>query len=307
MSQKRKSGLQRGLSEIVASQTAVTQEKARQSADLISKFAEPKPVPPAGIPPGSIPPQGIPSRGIPRRNTLSPAKANVEQLPAADVQQPRISSKLAEIVREERGYYPTFNDISDRLVPELKLDAYEQVVVYRMYRLSRGWQKDTCIIGHTKLANSTNLSRSTVQKTVARLIERGLIENLGDRGNDGTEYRVLPGVPVLQRGIPRDGIPSQAKGGTSHGTRRSDGIPPGGHNKNNKVFSKDNNKKGINRLTPEEIQSFTATVADLLGEGQSIEEVETRFAPTMHPVDWATVRSMALAQMGPKKGSKAGE
>ena len=206
------------------------------------------------------------------------------------------------MVKEERGYYPTFNDISDRLVPELKLDAYEQAVLYRMYRLSRGWQKDTCVIGHTKLSNSTNLSRSTVQKTVARLIERGLIENLGDRGNDGTEYRVLPGVPVLQRGIPRDGIPSEGKGGTSHGTRRSDGIPPGGHIKNNKGFYKNNNKKGINRLAPEEIQSFTATVADLLGEGQSLEEVEARFAPTMHAVDWATIRSTALAQITPKKG-----
>lgn len=216
--------------------------------------------------------------------------------------QPSRSAKLAEIVREERGYYPTFNDISDRLVPELKLDAYEQVVVYRMYRLSRGWQKDTCVVGHTKLAKGTNLSRSTVQKTIARLIERGLIENLGDRGNDGTEYRVLPGVPVLQRGIPRDGIPPQTKGGTSHGTRRSDGIPPGGHIKNNKGFSKDNNKKGINRLTPEEIRSFTATVADLLGEGQPINELEMKFAPTMHAVDWATVRTTALAQTAPKKG-----
>jgi hypothetical protein len=292
MSQKRKSGLQRGLSEIVARQTAVTEEKARQSATLISKFAEPKPVPPASIPPESIPLRGIPQGDTPKVEKLRPeAERQAGALP-----------KLAEIVREERGYYPTFNDISDRLVPEMKLDAYEQVVVYRMYRLSRGWQKDTCVIGHTKLANSTNLSRSTVQKTVARLIERGLIENLGDRGNDGTEYRVLPGVPVLQRGIPRDGIPPQAKGGSSHGTRRSDGIPPGGHNKNNKGFSKDNNKKGVNRLTPEEIQSFTATVADLLGEGQSIEEVEARFAPTMHVVDWATIRSTALAQVGPKKG-----
>ncbi len=302
MSQKRKSGLQRGLSEIVARQTAPAEEKARQSADLISRFAEPKPVPSAGIPPESIPARGIPSYGIPTDDTPLGAKTTVEKPRAADAQPQRAASKLAEIVREERGYYPTFNDISDRLVPELKLDAYEQAVVYRMYRLSRGWQKDTCVVGHTKLANSTNLSRSTVQKTVARLTERGLIENLGDRGNDGTEYRVLPGVPVLQRGIPRDGIPPQAKGGTPHGTRRSDGIPPGGHNKNNKGFSKENNKKGINRLTPEEIQSFTATVADLLGEGQSIREVEARFAPTMHAVDWATVRSTALAQAAPKKG-----
>lgn len=297
MSQKRKSGLQRGLSEIVASQTAVTQEKVRQSADLISKFAEPKPAPTRGISAKSIPPQSIPSDGIPAHVTPGIIKPKAEDAPHA-----RPSTRLGEIVQEERGYYPTFNDVSDRLVPELKLDAYEQVVLYRMYRLSRGWQKDTCVVGHTKLANSTNLSRSTVQKTVAKLLERELIENLGDRGNDGTEYRVLPGVPVLQRGIPPRGIPSQAKGGISHGTRRSDGIPSRGHIKNNKGFYKDNNKKGIIRLTPEEIQSFTATVADLLGEGQSIQEVEARFAPTMHAVDWATVRSTALAQAAPKKG-----
>ncbi len=155
MSQKRKSGLQRGLSEIVARQTATTEEKARQSADLISKFAEPKPVPSAGIPRESISPQGIPSAGIPTRSIPRSSKAKIEKLSTADAWPPSIQSKLAEIVREERGYYPTFNDISDRLVPELKLDAYEQVVLYRMYRLSRGWQKDTCVIGHSRLANST--------------------------------------------------------------------------------------------------------------------------------------------------------
>jgi hypothetical protein len=90
---------------------------------------------------------------------------------------------------------------------------------------------------------------------------------------------MLHGVPILQRG-----------------------IPPSGHNKNNKGFSKNNNKKGINRMTPEEIQSFTPTVADLFGEGHSIKESEMKFAPTMHAVDWATVRTTALAQVAPKKG-----
>jgi hypothetical protein len=294
MSQKRKSGLQRGLSEIVARQTAPTEEKAKQSADLISKFAEPKPVPPAGIPP-----QGIPRGGIPPCVTPLPVgkKSEENQRPGE-----RQAPGLAEIVREERGYYPTFNDISDRLVPELRLDAYEQAVVYRLYRLSRGWQKETCVIGHTKLANSTNLSRSTVQKTIARLIERGLIENLGDRGNDGTEYRVLPGVPVLGRGIPSRGIPSQEKGGSSGGTRRSDGIPSGGHIKNNKGSLKENNKKGNIRLTPDEIQSFTTTVVDLLAEGKSIKEVEAQYAPSMHPADWAAVKSMTIAQGATKSG-----
>lgn len=302
MSQKRKSGLQRGLSEIVASQTAVTQEKARQSASLISRFAEPKPAPPADIPSAPVRLPGIPRDDILRRGATAPSKPKVARPRAAGEEPHSTPPPLAEMVQEERGYYPTFNDISDRLVPELLLDAYEQVIVYRMYRLSRGWQKDTCVIGHTKLANSTNLSRSTVQKTVARLLGRGLIEYLGDCGNDGTEYRVLPGVPVLLRGIPRDGIPSQEKGIPSHGTRRSHGIPSHGHIKNSIKDIKNNNKKGVVRLTPEEIKSFTATVADLLVEGQSVAEVEGRFAPTMHPVDWATIRSTALAQATPKKG-----
>lgn len=287
MSPKRKSGLQRGLGEIVARQTAQTEEKARQSADLISKFAEPKTVPPSGIPS-----QGIPSDGIP-----------AHAIALAEKRESGPSLKLAELVREERGYYPTFNDISDRLIPELKLDAYEQVVLLRLYRLSRGWQKDSCVIGHTKLAKNTNLSRSTVQKTIARLVEKELIVNLGDRGNDGTEYRILPGVAVLQRGIPSGGIPPGERGGSSHGTRRSDGIPPDGYNKNKEGFTDKDKKKPV-RLTPEEIQSFATTIANLMGEGKPLEEIETRFASNMHPVDWATVKSVAQAQAAPKRMGK---
>ncbi|HEX8502013.1 MAG TPA: replication protein [Pyrinomonadaceae bacterium] len=291
MSRKRKSGLQRGLSEIVARQTAAAGEKARQSAHLISRFAEPKPVAPAGPP----------VKAVPRGRAVTPVAPLVEKPVADEAPQALPSPELGELVREERGYYPTFNDISDRLVPELKLDAYEQAVVYRMYRLSRGWQKDSCVIGHTKLADSTNLSRSTVQKTVARLIERGLIENLGNRGNDGTEYRVLPGVPIPSRGIPLDGIPRDGIPSIpSRGIPSELGIPSRGHIKN--IRSKNNNKKGVPRLTPEEVRSLTATVVGLLVAGQSVGEVEARFAPTMHAVDWATVRSTAQAQVAPKKG-----
>lgn len=53
---------------------------------------------------------------------------------------------------------------------------------------------------------------------------------------------------------------------------------------------------------PIKVYLFSVAVVDLLGKGQFIEEVETRFALTMHPVDWATIRSTALAQAGPKKG-----
>jgi hypothetical protein len=136
-----------------------------------------------------------------------------------------------------------------------------------------------------------------VRKSVGKLEARELIQRIEqDFGNKdrflrGTIFRILIADPTPTRGA----TPAQY---ATHA--RSAAAAQGAAIKDKDL--KRNNKKGINRLTPEEIQSFTASVADLLGEGQSIEEVEARFAPTMHAVDWATVRSTALAQAGPKKG-----
>jgi len=228
MSPKPRRGLQSGLSEIIARQTAPAPDKAEESKRLITRFSD------LAVPPDGIPSDTIPPRDIPAENTPPPVQAAPrEGVPPPSIPPDGIPTPgIARLVNPDRGYYPTFNDVSDTLIPELKLDAYEQAVLWRLYRLSRGWWRDTCVVGHTKLAKATNLSRSTVQKTVARLTAHGLIESLGDRGNDGTEYRVLPGVAVPQRGIPRDGIPSDARGVPSGTTRRSDGIPSGGHNKN---------------------------------------------------------------------------
>jgi hypothetical protein len=86
MSQKKKSGLQRGLGDIVASQTAPRADKAAASASLIGKFREDPgdvPVTPAGIPeaiPAGIPegiPTSIPTTSEPRRSpeTFTPLDA----------------------------------------------------------------------------------------------------------------------------------------------------------------------------------------------------------------------------------------
>lgn len=282
MSPKRKSGLQKGLSEIVERQTAPVAEKSRQSAALISKFSESKlesAAAPSGIPPRNIPHEGIPHDGIPDKAQTPPKRDALDP---------------SSLVNVERGYYPTFNDISDRLVPELKLNSYEQVIFFRLYRLSRGWQKETCVIGLTRLAKQTNLSRSKVQQVIAQLTERKLIEYVAERGQQGTEYKILPGVPVLERGIPQHGIPHGEKGIPQHGTGRQYGIPQRGPIKNNKGIYTNKDKKGEpNRLTPEDITSYAATVGDLLREGQSIEQIEGQFAASMHPEDWRSVRHKA--------------
>jgi hypothetical protein len=106
------------------------------------------------------------------------------------------------IVDSNKGYYPIFNDISDRLIPELKLDPYQQAVLQRLYRLSRGWKSDECEVGLGTLSKFCVMSRSQVQRSVAKLIEKGLVESLGSSkkgGKEGNRYRVLPGLKTMPR------------------------------------------------------------------------------------------------------------
>jgi predicted transcriptional regulator len=135
-----------------------------------------------------------------------------------------------------KGYYPSYNDLSDRLIPELGLNPFEQSVLQRLYRLSRGWKSDECEVGLGTLSKFCVMSRSQVQRSVAVLIEKGLIINLGPAkkgSKDGNRYRVLPGVPtaptqtiVRQTIVPEEGtIPSQ-------NTEVSQTIVTGNTNKN---------------------------------------------------------------------------
>jgi hypothetical protein len=163
-----------------------------------------------------------------------------------------------------KGYYPVFNDISDRLIPELQLDPYEQAVLQRLYRLSRGWKKEECEVGLGTLAKQCVMSRSQVQRSIAKLIEKDLIENLGSTrkgGKEGNRYRVLAGVPVeisraaqqktrtgetivretiLEQRIPSETIVTQELTRSEEGTEVSPGIVSEGTNKNTNKDLKNN-------------------------------------------------------------------
>ena len=166
-----------------------------------------------------------------------------------------------------------------------------RVVVEEIYRAAAGWHSDECVISIPKLSFHCKLDEKQVRKYLlevdGRYIKRmGVVNEGTDVSLRGIRFKLL--LPRLST-PPQKGTPPES--GTGGRT------PP----IKEKALN-ENNKKGINRLSPDEIRSFTATVADLLGEGQSIAEVEERFAPTMHPVDWATVRSTAMAQVAPKRG-----
>jgi hypothetical protein len=193
---------------------------------------------------------------------------------------------LAETLKYGEGHARINHDYFDGVIARLPSDA--QLLWVHLNRYREGRANYTVQLNWPKLEQKTKLSRSTLYRVSKVLKKEGLAEQFGldlGRGKEqGFRFRLFyPKSLVTQTSHVRE---------TRHVTET--------HNKRKDL--KENSKKGINRLTPEEIQSFTATVADLLGEGQTIEEVEGRFAPTMHPVDWATVRSTALASVALKKG-----
>jgi hypothetical protein len=262
---------------------------------------------PSNIPAAEL--EAVVEEEVPERAAATPARHAAPALHAAPA--PRASAAQVEPEPLHRaaaaqraaparqaavaGYTRVSNDLLDRILPTL--DTYDQTVLVRLYRLSRGFNSDTCRVSVPTLAKACNVSERQVRKSVSKLEARELIarveQDFGnkDRALRGTIFRILIADPTPARGAtPAHSATHVRSAAPAHGAANKDKDLKG------------NNKKGINRLTPDEIQSFTATVADLLGEGQPIEEVESRFAPTMHAVDWATVRSTALAQAPPKKG-----
>jgi hypothetical protein len=114
-----------------------------------------------------------------------------------------------ELVDAGRGYFPIYNDITDRMIREMTLDVYEQSVLLKMYRESRGWKSEECEISHAEIVRSCNISKSQSQRTLAKLSSKGLIVNMG-RSKSGPErnrFKVLPGLPVVpQKNIFREDI-----------------------------------------------------------------------------------------------------
>ena len=102
------------------------------------------------------------------------------------------------------GYTKVGNDLLGRMLPTL--DVYDQVVMVRLWRLSRGFSSDTCRVAQPTLAKSCNISERQLRITLGRLEARGLVKrierdfdnkNLAQRG---TIFRVLvPDIPPAQR------------------------------------------------------------------------------------------------------------
>ena len=196
---------------------------------------------------------------------------------------------LAETLKYGEGHARINHDFFDGVVARLPADA--QLLWVHLNRYREGRSNQTVRLNWPKLEQKTRLSRSTLYRVSKVLKKEGLAEQFGldlGRGKEqGFRFRLFsPTSLVTQTSHVRE---------TSHVAET--------HSKRKDL--KENYKKAdskTNRLAPDEIQSFTATVVDLLGAGKSVEEIEAQYAPSMHPADWAAVKSVALAQGATKKG-----
>ena len=198
-----------------------------------------------------------------------------KNIQAADLTIPMQTIVQQTIVDSNKGYYSVFNDISDRLIPEMELDPYQQAVLQRLYRLSRGWRSEECEVGLGTLARYCVMSRSQVQRSVAKLIEKGLVESLGNSkkgGKEGNRYKVLPGLQTMPRhtipagtivsgGIPPETIVPQEETSTYQNTVVNQGIVPQNTNKNiNKELKNNTHREagggGGSKFSLEECRRF---------------------------------------------------
>ncbi len=248
-------------------------------------------IPEQAIPPLTIVPETIPQEAVPLQTILLETIVQKSTPPAS--KQKKTSTKQSKvqqgIVDESKGYYPLYNDLSDRLVPELELNPFEQSVLNRLIRLSRGWKRDECEVGMGGLAKYCVMSKSQVQRSLLSLQDKGLIENLGESkkgAREGNRYKVLPGVSTIpSKTIPKRTILNEGQGIPEENTQVSEGIVPESTNKysNKDLLNTHSNTEEIvrvggSRFTIEECRRYAQ---HLQSTGQGINN-PGGYATTIH-------------------------
>ncbi len=120
------------------------------------------------------------TRDLPAPRTIVPQTTVVSQTPEPLSETTVVSQTtvVPQTMVDGSKYTPIPNDISDKVLPTLSV--YAQVVLMRLYRLSRGMRgAETCKVGYDTLSRSCNTSKSQVIRAVKELEAAGLIVRVG--------------------------------------------------------------------------------------------------------------------------------
>lgn len=152
------------------------------------------------------PPPSQPAASQPKEPPLdSPPSQPVLSQPNAS--QPN----LLAAVPDSAGYTKTPNRFYDYLCAHLTPD--EQAVYAQLFRLSHGYNKDTCFISNNRLSERSNVPVSTLKRVTLKLVGKGLIEKIGATHGAGKEQGVTYRIPAMSQitvGQPRVSQPAMS-------------------------------------------------------------------------------------------------
>lgn len=108
------------------------------------------------------------------------------------------------VSKSTSGYFEIPNSVADDIAKTL--DPFEWTVYFRLFRLSYGWHKNTCLVGVQTLVNATNICENQVRAILKKLQQKRLIkviEIVNTKTVKGTLYQVYT-VPLY------DTVPSES-------------------------------------------------------------------------------------------------
>jgi hypothetical protein len=183
------------------------EERERQEAE-----AAETPPPRSVAPPLDVAP---PSPAAPTPDVAPP---QTTQPPLQNVAPPVDVALTADVAPEQ--FTRVVNGIFDRILPSLK--PAEQLVLLRLYRLTRGFNKEICRVTIGKLATSCNIGTTATRLAVQALESRGYIRRVGtdvantNQNNRGIDFEML--LPAA--------APPRRVGGTRPAAPPPDVAPP---------------------------------------------------------------------------------
>lgn len=271
------------MAELLRAAKLKREQEEREQISTSESAIPPSTIPPDTIVENSILKDTIPQNTIPRPSIVRNSKPKTTQPVPPITPDTIVRDAIAD---SSKGFFQYLNDLSDRVIPELKLKPFEQVVLNRLYRLSHGWKSEECTVGLGALAKQCVMSRTSVQKSIGILVEKGLIEDLGEDkkgGKEGKRYRVLPGTTVMSRTIPRSTIVNSEDTIVPSTTETRGTIPPNTTNKDNNkdLINTHSNTDGVrvgSRFTLEECRKYAK---HLQSTGQGINN-PGGYATTIH-------------------------
>lgn len=146
-------------------------------------------------------------------------------------------STVTALVTHPEQYYSAPNELDDRIMPTLR--PSEQVVLRRIFRLTRGFHKATCNVSVGKLARACNVSQKKAGEALNLLEDRGFIRRV-DSSNKG-KINDLRGL-TIECLIPEAVTAKSAVSAKSTVTAHRSVTAAGSDNKENAL--KENTKKG---------------------------------------------------------------